>query len=117
MEFKRSRLHSRLAGLYGVDGTNEEPVSVVDDYWRKDKLILVSLISFIKTDTNTRTVRFFYRNSPNLLNVRCVIALPPRSVEEGGEIVSAGTNTTEGGAEEHLWRSSWTHERTCRLQR
>ena len=96
------------AGLYGFDGTNEEPVSVaVDDYWRKDKIdFSKSDKFFIKTDTNTRTVRFFYCNSTDTYPTRSLcycVATKAWWEEEYGEIVSAGTNTTEGGKLKNIY--------------
>ena len=90
------------AGLYGFDGTGEEPISVpIDNLWRGSEIDFTKSDKFfIKTDTATRTVRFFYCNSTDTYPQRALcycIATKAWWKEEFAEIVSSGTNTMEGG--------------------
>jgi len=90
------------AGIYGFDGSSEEPVSVpIDDLWRGSEIDFTkSEKFFVKTDTSTRTLRFFYCNSTDTHPQRALcycIATKAWWKEEYSEVVASGTNTMDGG--------------------
>lgn len=84
-------------GVYGYDGTNEEPISApIDDMWRNRVIDFTKSDKFhVKCDFSTKTVRFYFCRSSDTTTVRALcfcVATKAWWEEEYASPVTAAAN-------------------------